>query len=655
MKKIATLAAICCTLAVNAQSTCATALPVQAGPVYSFPMIDGTAPVIACPPGAYPGAHAIWYSFSPLQDTGLVITTDLAQNAGHDTRFFVYKGTCDMPICVGSDDDSGSGDLAVLSLNVTAGTMYLIAFDSYWSDAGSDFQLQETTPFPNYFEFTQVPLALSVGWPTCAVDMNGDHLDDVVGTSQTVIDVNYQQQGGGFQHVVIPTPWAQNDAGWSICAGDLDGNGFNDLMYGGGQGTTFMLANSDGTAYTPLTPPEYIFCQRTNMVDINNDGHLDAFSCHDVSANVYFLNDGNNNLLFQQGGLGNDCGNYGSIWTDIDGDGDLDLFVAKCGCDPIDILCRNNGDGTFAEIATALGFADYQQSWSSAWGDFDNDGDMDAMVGTSTGDYQKLMRNDGATFTNITAGSGFDTFHGSTIEWVTYDFDNDGYLDILGGGMLMRNNGDMTFSPVAVPPMNGPIGDLNNDGFLDIVNAGAIYMNSGNGNHHLTVRTIGTVSNRNGIGARIEVVSALGTQIREVRSGDGFGYMSSLNTYFGLGADQEIDHVTVHWPSGVVNTIDHPAVDGTLEVIEGVNTAVAGTTTAHTPLLFPNPTDGRMNIVLPAGVNVTAARVFDVSGEQVREVALHGGRIDVTDLKPGMYLLRMLVDGLPWQERFTKR
>jgi hypothetical protein len=63
------------------------------------------------------------------------------------------------------------------------------------------------------------------------------------------------------------------------------------------------------------------------------------------------------------------------------------------------------------------------------------------------------------------------------------------------------------------------------------------------------------VSNRNGIGARVEVTSAMGTQIREIRSGDGFRYMSSLNAHFGLGSDTHVDQVTVYWPSGLVNVV----------------------------------------------------------------------------------------------------
>lgn len=642
-------------MALFAQGDCSTAQTVVAGPVYTVALIDGTPTGMACPPTAYPGPHAVWYTYSPSQDTGLIITTDLPQNAGGDTRFFLYKGSCALPVCIGTDDDSGSGDLAVGSFNVHAGITYLIAFDSYWSAAGFDFRLDEVPSFPEYIDFTPVNLLVQSGWSNCVVDMNGDHLDDAVATTQSTINVNYQLPGGGFNNVLLTTPFAQNDAGWSIAAGDLDGNGYNDLMYGGGQGTTFMFANDEGTGYTPLTPPEYIFCQRTNMVDINNDGHLDAFSCHDVAANVYYLNDGNNNFLFHQGGLGEDCGNYGSIWTDIDNDHDMDLFVAKCGCDPLDILYRNNGNGNFTSEATPLGFADYQQSWSSAWGDFDNDGDMDAMVGTSAGDYQKLMRNDGSTFTNVTAGSGFDNFFGSTIEWVTHDFDNDGYLDVLGGGSLMRNNGDMTFTPTSISPQNGPVGDLNNDGFLDIVNYTVAYMNSGNENHHLTVNTIGTVSNVNGIGARVEVTSALGTQIREVRSGDGFEYMSSLNTHFGLGADTEIDHVTVYWPSGIVNTIEHPAVDGALEVVEDVSTSVAGPMDAVGVQLFPNPATDILNVVLPQPGGSATARISDATGQLALMVPVLGGRVDVSSLRPGAYLFEVGTGKDTYRRMFVRR
>ncbi|MDQ3102028.1 MAG: VCBS repeat-containing protein, partial [Bacteroidota bacterium] len=333
-------------------------------------------------------------------------------------------------------------------------------------------------------EFTTQTLPF-VGQTKCVVDMNGDFLDDVVKVSTTFITVARQTETG-FSASIIPTDTANFTPSWSLAAGDLDRNGYNDLLYGSGGGTSFMIANENGTAYTERTGPEFVFSQRTNFIDINNDGHLDAFVCHDLAPNVYYMNDGEANLTFGQGGMGDtpDGGNYGSLWVDHDNDGDMDLFLSKCrgGDTPANInqLYRNNGDGTFTNIAPEVGLDDNIQTWSTAWGDYDNDGDMDMMVGafSMVNGGHKLIRNDGnGIFTNITAGSGFDQLMDVGIENVTHDFDNDGLLDIFGAGdVIMLNNGDLTFTPVDVPMNNGPIGDLNNDGTLDIVNNNIAYM-----------------------------------------------------------------------------------------------------------------------------------------------------------------------------------
>ena len=245
------------------------------------------------------------------------------------------------------------------------------------------------------------------------VDMNGDFLDDIVSVATSSIQIFYQQADGSFIEEILFTSPADNLPSWSLAAADYDGNGYTDLLYGGGNGVTIMRANNSGDGFQEISFPQYVFSQRSNFVDINNDGHLDAFVCHDVEPNVYYINDGQGNLTYFQGGIGDypSGGHYGSVWIDYDNDGDIDMFNAKCGGEPArreDELHQNDGFGNFTEIAATAGLLDPMQTWSSAWADYDNDGDMDVFVGNSTDPFaHKLMTNNGdGTFTDISATSG---------------------------------------------------------------------------------------------------------------------------------------------------------------------------------------------------------------------------------------------------------
>jgi hypothetical protein len=636
-------------LAAAAQNDCQNAMVVTAS-TYVINTIDGQPTTLSCVGGQLATA-AEWYAYTPTSNHALTVTTDLPVNAGRDTRFHVFTGTCGNLVCISGDDDSGSGLLSVATFNVTAGTTYRIVFDNRWESNGFVFRLTEMPPVENLVSFTPSPLP-AVGQVMCVVDMNGDQLDDAVRVSSTVVHVYQQLPQGGFQHVQMPTPQAAHTPSWSIAAGDLDGNGRNDLFYGGGSGTAFMLQNAAGTAFTQISGPQYVFSQRTNFIDINNDGHLDAFVCHDVQANVYYMNDGNGGVTFQQGGLGDtpDGGNYGSIWIDYDNDGDMDLFIAKCrgGDSPANInqMHRNNGNGTYTEVGPELGLNDNIQTWSSAWGDFDNDGDLDVMIGASSfvNGGHKLLRNDGnGVFTNITAGSGIDGNSALSIEHITHDFNNDGWLDIFsGGGFIWMNNGDLTFTPSPVPMNNGPVGDLNNDGFLDVVNGNQVFFNDGNANNWIKIHTVGTVSNTNGIGARATITSAMGSQIREVRSGDGFAFMSSLTLHFGLGQDSQVDELVIRWPSGVVDTLHNVAANSSIQVIEGSTTGlgIAGMVPADLRV-HPSPAIDVLHVQGSQVRSGQIVQVLDMGGRIVLESALRDGVLDITRLPSGIYTLRM--------------
>lgn len=669
MRKI-TLSFLCCLISSLgfSQDDCASAIAITEG-IYTVDAIDGTevpSPICAANGGGATAGE--WYTYTAQENLGLTITTDLSQNQNQDpqadTRFHVYTGTCGDLVCRSGDDDAGTGFLSIAQFNVEAGTTYYIAFDNKWNSSGFDFQIIEGAVIAEpetIITFTSTSSETD-GTQRALVDMNGDYLDDIVSISTTNVNIRYQQTSGDFTTANIETTSAENSPSWSLSAGDIDGNGYNDLLYGGASGVTFMIANDTGTGFSQISGSEYVFSQRSNFVDINNDGHLDAFVCHDVEPNVYYINDGNGNLTFNQGGLGDTVngGNYGSIWIDYDNDRDMDLFIAKCrggnsGAN-INQLHENDGSGNFTEVSTAMNLADPVQTWSSAWGDFDNDGDMDAFIGASsfTNGGHKFMRNDESTFTDVITGTGLENFEDTDIEYVTHDFDNNGYLDIYSGsGNFFFNNGDMTFTQQIVNFGAGPIGDLNNDGFLDIL-SGNIYMNDGNDNNWLKITTEGVQSNWNGIGARIEIQSAMGSQMRDIRSGDGFRYMSSLNAHFGIGTDTEIESVTIYWPSGIVDTILNPTINETLFVQEGQTLSIKDNSALQLNV-YPNPTHQYLHVEgLQNDTKNTSLQIVDVQGKQVNNVKLNSNRVDVSQLSNGIYFATITINNQSQTLKFVK-
>jgi hypothetical protein len=160
--------------------------------------------------------------------------------------------------------------------------------------------------------------------------------------------------------------------------------------------------------------------------------------------------------------------------------------------------------------------------------------------------------------------------------------------------ILYHNNGDGTFSDVTVSAGAGvttasssrglAVGDLWNDGRLSIVvsnmnAAPSLLVNQvRNTNHWIAIRTVGTKSNREGIGARIRVKVGARVLVNEVRSGSSYISNSDIRVHFGLGAAAKVDWVEIRWPSGLVERFADVAVDRILSLTEGSGTAVAAET-----------------------------------------------------------------------------
>ncbi|CAM4292768.1 FG-GAP-like repeat-containing protein [Flavobacterium terrigena] len=681
MKKTTTLILLLATgYFASAQDTCASALTITPGN-HIVSAVNGTdVPTPICAANGTGATKGEWYIYIPTQTYTTTVSTNIAANTPKiDTRFHVYTGICGAFTCVGGDDDSGANLSSVGSFTANAGTTYYIAWDNRWSSAGFTFQLTEATyvpPIPTPINYTtQTISTINSTYNSCIVDMNGDYKDDIVGVSANNLKVHYQGAGGTFTVNNFPITGTSDMPSWSLAAGDYNRDGFNDLVLGSSSGLTFWQSNNTGTTYSNVNPSEYIFCQRTNFIDINNDGNLDAFSCHDVAPNVYYLNNGTSFTHYQSGvtpgayslGTLSSGGNYASIWTDYDNDGDSDMFISKCSGPPCE-LHRNDGNGVFTDVSAQaqINFTPVQ-SWSSAVADFDNDGDMDILIGANGGSGQsRLYRNNLDTsnsteeaFTNITVGSGWDSFNTINRDYIAYDFDNNGFIDVMGGGnKIMFNQGNNTFSVANYSPYItlGAIGDLNNDGFLDIANGSAIHTAVPNGNNWVKVTLQGIQSNRNGIGARVEIYGTWGKQIRDIRSGEGFEFMSTLNAHFGIGTATAITQIKIIWPSGTVDVITNPNINQSLNVIEGNFPLSATSFNGKEIKIYPNPTSDYLSISNLESINVSTMNIIDTTGKTIKKVTSNFTKIDVSNLSEGIYILSIETkDGKKFAENFIKK
>jgi hypothetical protein len=464
------------------------------------------------------------------------------------------------------------------------------------------------------------------GVAIAVADMNGDGLDDIIRLSQgRDISIAYQTApGAAFANLLVGNDGG-NDRQWGICIGDIDNNSYADILTGGAYDDVKVYRSAnDGSQYVMAKLPQSnIFTQGVNFADVNNDGWLDAFVCHDDGTARIFGNNGDGTFSFQPDWIdlttepfSDNSGNYGSVWSDIDNDGDLDLYIAKCRqgvndpTDPrrINQLFLNNGDGTYTQdINDVAGLRIGAQSWTADFGDIDNDGDFDCFV-TNHDVSSQLLENDGTgKFTDISASAGLqDVVQGLAIQGVFADLDNDGWVDILVAGTddyLFKNNGDKTFTSVenafgADQMESYAIGDLDNDGYVDVYAGYAqtfnnpsnipdkLWINNGAGKNHIGFRLRGVQSNRDGVGAKIRVFTAAGTQVREVRSGQSYGISNSLTVHFGIDTLSKIDSVVIFWPSGVIDRLYDPAINQYLTVNEGGCVANAISVTAAGPTTF---------------------------------------------------------------------
>ncbi|HZT30244.1 MAG TPA: CRTAC1 family protein [Bryobacteraceae bacterium] len=439
----------------------------------------------------------------------------------------------------------------------------------------------------------------------------------------------YRNDGHGkFTDVTEQAGVAGEGFGTAAIAADYDNDGRVDLLVTGYGRATLYRNKGDGT-FEDVTAKAGLKAGGWSIgsawLDYDRDGCVDLFVGRyvkfDPNYRAYYAADnypgpldyeGETNVLYrnncdgtfsdvsQKSGIAAFTGRaMGVTAADFDGDGYPDIYVANDKTESF--LFLNQKNGTFKEVAGAAGVA-YGQSGenTSAMGpvlfDLQHDGRMTLWVSDSK--YNRLLDPAGPLrFKDITESAGISQLAAQYTSWGTgvYDFDNDGWDDILiiHGGLihmvpqehsLFRGVGGGRFADVSSSA--GPIldvktvgrgacfADYDNDGRVDafVVNLGgpgSLWHNvSPASNHWLTIKLTGTRSNRDGIGAKVEVISGGVQRLSQRVAGSGYLSQDDGRLHFGLGGAAKAEQVIVTWPSGARQTLQNISADREIEVRE---------------------------------------------------------------------------------------
>lgn len=464
---------------------------------------------------------------------------------------------------------------------------------------------------------------LSFGRGSAMIDLDGDgQLDIIAGNTDSRNEFFHQLPDHTFENVNVEWGIAPLErTTFGVLATDFDNDGDADVYFINGGFLDFqanrLLRNDLNVSgvFTNVSGASGAAggVARTfggTALDYDRDGDVDIFlTVNEAGPCMLLRNDGNlfftdvsvSAGLFQTGAFRH-CSS-----GDFNNDGWIDVAVGHF--DAPNLLYRNNGDGTFTDVAASAGVQSPPKNFGLVLEDFDNDGWMDIYAPK----WQKiatmnspLFHNDGdGTFTDVTAGSGMtgqtDMGHN------TGDLDGDGYPDIyIGTGapdfpaddilFLITPDGSGGLVATDVSHSSGitsngptrchgmPFGDYDKNGFIDIYanNGGMgdlpetmeenfLWQNQGNDNGWTALRLTGVASNRSAVGTRSVAVTSSGREIhRYLDVGSGFANTDSPIQHYGIGLDGEIEHIEIRWPSGNRQFVPHPPLSRITDVTECV-------------------------------------------------------------------------------------
>ncbi|MPZ19295.1 MAG: CRTAC1 family protein [Luteitalea sp.] len=426
------------------------------------------------------------------------------------------------------------------------------------------------------------------GMGVAAADYDNDGDTDlfVAGVNRSVL---YHNAGDGSFDDVTAQAGIENKV-WSVAAGwfDYDHDGLLDLF----------VVN-----YVQWDPKKERFCgDRARNLRIYCHPRL-----YEGLPNTLYRNmgDGRFEDVSDRSGIGGHVGKGMSVaFADYDQDGFTDAFVTNDGVP--NFLFRNRQDGTFEEVALLAGVAlpvhgRPVSSMGVDFRDYDNDGLPDISVTALTGETFPLFRNEGSgTFQDVTYPSGIGAASVRRSGWANsfVDLDNDGWKDLFTANShvddlvdrfeasayrqpnsLFRNKRGTfedgssrvgtSFAAAAAAHRGAAFADFNNDGRIDVASsvlgeAPELWENLGPAGHWLRLELQGTKSNRDGLGARVQI----GNQVNIMTTAVGYASSSKQGVHFGLGSTTTVDEVTIHWPSGIRQVLSNVKADRVVTVKE---------------------------------------------------------------------------------------
>ncbi len=441
------------------------------------------------------------------------------------------------------------------------------------------------------------------GWGqgVCVGDYDNDGYDDFYVTYYGKNRLYHNQRNGTFKEVAVQAGVAGSGKEWGTgCAFvDYDRDGNLDLMVANYVDFDLAAIPKPGQGVMCIWKGAPVMCGPRGLPS---------------NKNILYHNLGNGKFanVSAASGIEKTNGHYClSVSTlDYDDDGWPDIYVA-CDSTP-SILYHNNKNSTFTDVAATAGVAydedgRAQAGMGSSVADYNGDGRLDIFKTNFSDDVSSLYRNDGGdsfTDTIFYAGLGLNTqYLGWGVAFV--DSDNDGWPDVLivnghvypevdsahlgstykEPRLFYWNTGNGKFKDIskeAGPGCTEPassrglaVGDLWNDGRMSAVvnnidSAPMLLVNmAANKNHWLGIIAQGTVSNRDGIGAKVTVTAGGRKYVQEVRSGSTYISSSDLRLHFGLGASGKVDAIEVRWPTGVSEVFSTAGADRFVTLVEG--------------------------------------------------------------------------------------